>query len=362
MGANRMSGVPRFDDFSEFFDGETPGDEEDKTDPAPVYSSQVSEEPVKRADVHKHIQPAPKKRMSAGTATFLAILTVAFIGFLAYGIVTSMKESQKKEAALQDCEQRAIAVCERYGLQNVSADAAFRQTQYILYCDLTASADGVSDLEFQDQYELMKKLEEIEVEYEHWSVMKTKLTSGGSEYCLNPDDEYTLQIDGQDAYVDLFEADRRFRAELRYDEIYVGLEERYIDSSWYGRHDHVEYCEGFDDLPPQERTVTYSWDYPNGDTRIEAVVGYWDDETGEETDGEIIEIIHHEIPYEYVQKVMATPKPTPKRSYSSSTAKDTPSDPYDVYDYSDPDDFYYDHYDDFFDYEDAEDYFYEHDD
>lgn len=54
--------LPRFDDFSEFFDGETPGDEEDKTDPAPaqVYSPQVSEEPVKSADVHKHIQPAPR--------------------------------------------------------------------------------------------------------------------------------------------------------------------------------------------------------------------------------------------------------------------------------------------------------------
>lgn len=88
----------------------------------------------------------------------------------------------------------------------------------------------------------------------------------------------------------------------------------------------------------------------------------WAQETGEETEGEIIDIIHHAIPYEYVQKVMATPKPMPKRSYSSSTTKDTPSDPYDVYDYSDPDDFYYDHYDDFFDYEDAEDYFYEHDD
>ena len=35
-------------------------------------------------------------------------------------------------------------------------------------------------------------------------------------------------------------------------------------------------------------------------------------------------------------------------------------DPYDAADYYDPEDFYYDHYDDFFDYEEAEDYFYEH--
>lgn len=61
-----------------------------------------------------------------------------------------------------------------------------------------------------------------------------------------------------------------------------------------------------------------------------------------------------------------TPKPTPKKSYSSSSSssssKKTTSktDPYDVYDYVHPDDFYYDHYDDFYDFEDAEDYYYEH--
>ncbi|MDD6441944.1 MAG: hypothetical protein PUG71_07545 [bacterium] len=47
------------------------------------------------------------------------------------------------------------------------------------------------------------------------------------------------------------------------------------------------------------------------------------------------------------------------KNYSSTqsnnhTVKD---DPYDVYDYSDPEDFYYDNYDDFYDYEDAEDYY-----
>lgn len=38
----------------------------------------------------------------------------------------------------------------------------------------------------------------------------------------------------------------------------------------------------------------------------------------------------------------------------------TKRDPYNVNDYCDPDDFYYDYYDDFWDYEDAEDYYYEH--
>ncbi len=48
------------------------------------------------------------------------------------------------------------------------------------------------------------------------------------------------------------------------------------------------------------------------------------------------------------------------KSKSTSSEADTPSDPYNVYDYDDPDDFYYDNYDDFDGYEDAEDYWYDH--
>lgn len=51
----------------------------------------------------------------------------------------------------------------------------------------------------------------------------------------------------------------------------------------------------------------------------------------------------------------STPRPTPK---PSTTPKK--SDPYHASDYSHPDDFYYDYYDDFWDYEDAEDYWERH--
>ena len=42
-------------------------------------------------------------------------------------------------------------------------------------------------------------------------------------------------------------------------------------------------------------------------------------------------------------------------TYPKKTKKT--DDPYNVYDYSDPEDFYYDNYDDFWDYEEAEDYY-----
>ena len=52
-----------------------------------------------------------------------------------------------------------------------------------------------------------------------------------------------------------------------------------------------------------------------------------------------------------------------KNTGSSNTKKknsSAKSDPYDVYDYTHADDFYYDHWDDFSDFEEAEDYFDEH--
>lgn len=53
--------------------------------------------------------------------------------------------------------------------------------------------------------------------------------------------------------------------------------------------------------------------------------------------------------YKYTTKRTTTKKTTTKKY-----------DPYDAADYYNPEDFYYDHYDDFFDYYEAEDYFYEH--
>ena len=51
--------------------------------------------------------------------------------------------------------------------------------------------------------------------------------------------------------------------------------------------------------------------------------------------------------------------PTTTKRYTTTTKKKR-YDPYHAADYYDPEDFYYDHYDDFFDYYDAEDYYYDH--
>ncbi len=60
------------------------------------------------------------------------------------------------------------------------------------------------------------------------------------------------------------------------------------------------------------------------------------------------------------QKPMSTPKPAATPRAISNPTPAAWDDDLDAKDYSHPDDFYYDHYDDFFDYEDAEEYWEDH--
>ncbi|MBQ8966105.1 hypothetical protein [Ruminococcus sp.] len=60
------------------------------------------------------------------------------------------------------------------------------------------------------------------------------------------------------------------------------------------------------------------------------------------------------------RKEKATAAVTIKQYSRAADDTDDSTDPYDADSFYHPDDFYYDHYDDFYDYEDAEDYWYEH--
>ena len=65
-------------------------------------------------------------------------------------------------------------------------------------------------------------------------------------------------------------------------------------------------------------------------------------------------------PNETTTEKATTKAPTTTRPTTTKPTTTHPDDPYDVYDYWDPEDFYEDHWDDFFDYYDAEEYFYDH--
>lgn len=114
---------------------------------------------------------------------------------------------------------------------------------------------------------------------------------------------------------------------------YVGMDEDWIDITSLGAHDELRHNDEMENGKVYQADL---YDFKNRDGAVifsarcvfGSVTQVWD---------------YRDDPWE---------------PYSYTPVYDP--DPYDAKDYSHPDDFYYDHYDDFWDYEDAEDYYYEH--
>ncbi len=126
---------------------------------------------------------------------------------------------------------------------------------------------------------------------------------------------------------------REEKAEARRGVPYVGMHEDWIDITSLGAHDDLRHNDEMKNGEVYEANL-YDFEDSNGAVIFTArclfgqVIQVWDDRDNP-----------------WVRKSY-----TPVYDY----------DPFDAQDYSHPDDFYYDHYDDFWDYEDAENYYYEH--
>lgn len=120
-----------------------------------------------------------------------------------------------------------------------------------------------------------------------------------------------------------------------------GMSEEYIDSTLVGKH--TKYREEYDG------THIYEW-YVYNTRRLRVTC----------ENGAVKEVrknynnVYRKEDGTVVFEVYSVP------SYNYSKKSDEKSDPYNVYDYDDPEDFYDDNYDDFDGYEDAEDYYDEH--
>lgn len=139
---------------------------------------------------------------------------------------------------------------------------------------------------------------------------------------------------------------------------YEGMSEEYINYTMVGRYNERE-----------------EESFSHGEYHITTYIWYakWYDPNSKSIglkvkcqDGKVTDVI--KMNYYWTEDGMPNTRGVPidqfakyKRKYSSkSTEKKKKSDPYDVYEYDDPEDFYYDNYDDFECYEDAEDYFDDH--
>lgn len=143
------------------------------------------------------------------------------------------------------------------------------------------------------------------------------------------------------------ENERQFYANLKTKLPYEGMNEKYIDLTMMGKHDKAILDDAYDDFVYN----LYYWKTNSGDTLLAVTC----------INGEVKSVTKYGEGYFWTAD--GRPDYNGKKPYTSSKNKiksKKTDDRYNVKDYSDPEDFYDDNYDDFFDYEDAEDYYYEH--
>lgn len=128
---------------------------------------------------------------------------------------------------------------------------------------------------------------------------------------------------------------------------YEGMSEAYINCTMMGKADkHINKSNKSD-----WKYDLYYWNANDGNTMLVVTC----------INGEVSHISKYGTGYYWTAD--GKPNYNAKNPYTSSSYKkktkktDKKEDPYDVYEYSDAEDFYYDHEDDFWDYYDAEDYY-----
>ena len=138
------------------------------------------------------------------------------------------------------------------------------------------------------------------------------------------------------------ESNRQFYAGLKTKIPYEGMSESDINKTIMGKYHEI-------DVSSKYGFTDYTWRTNYGDIML-IVTCY---------EGEVSSVSRYGWGYFWTEDI----KPiwngvSPYKNKNSSTKKS--DDAYNVQDYSDPEDFYYDNYDDFWEYEEAEDYYNEH--
>ena len=140
------------------------------------------------------------------------------------------------------------------------------------------------------------------------------------------------------------EEEERYKEEIRKDQPFRGMEQRYISITKWGPYDRRTE-ENYRENGEVKKQVTYTWRNIGGSV-YSAVC----------RDGEVVDLIRYVSSSSSSYRGKSRGYSFSGRSSSGKSVNSSRKDEYDVYDYDDPEDFYYDHEDEFDSFEDAEDY------
>lgn len=271
-----------------------------------------------------------------------SITIIALIGFI---IIVSNIERKK---AMDKCLDEVIEVCTDLGFCNINANVRY-DYQYKLYY-LYIEGEGAEDKSPSKMLDAITKLNEIEVDFNKKHTFPTYVFDGKQYEQRKNSKDSELYVDGNMIYTTKTQRINEAKEFYRNIEPYKGMSEDYINLTSFGKANVVDTSNYKDYLTfhNKDEYKKYIWKYPDGSIKAEATVRYWDNQHNRSTDGYISYITFYDQPI-----------PT-KSNYNYSSTKSKSKDYYNVEDYSDPEDFYYDYEDDFDDYYDAEDYYYDH--
>ena len=152
------------------------------------------------------------------------------------------------------------------------------------------------------------------------------------------------------------ERERELRASYATKVPYEGMSEKYINDTLVGKADRHDSEKVNGGMRSEFVVEDYVW-YSDDGRDITLIVKC--------KEGIVTDVIKYGIGYYWTADgkpdfSAVNPYRTNSKSSRKTSSKTQKDDPYDVYSYSDEEDFYYDNYDDFDSYEDAEDYYNEH--
>lgn len=273
---------------------------------------------------------------------------MCFLVSLASIISIMITNGFDRKNEMDKCLDKAIEICKDYGFYNINTDIHYDYNKKVFY--LNIDAEGAADKSPSEMIEVIMSLYKADVDYNNKSTYPSFVFDGKQYELMYNKGDRELYVDGNMIYTTKTQRINEAKEFYRNIEPYKGMSEDYINLTSFGKANVVDTSNYKDYLTfhNKDEYKKYIWKYPDGSIKAEATVRYWDNQHNRSTDGYISYITFYDQPI-----------PT-KSNYNYSSTKSKSKDYYNVEDYSDPEDFYYDYEDDFDDYYDAEDYYYDH--
>ncbi len=287
------------------------------------------------------------------TKIYIVIVLVVIVAMIAGGIYLNQKsidnaynyaitliQNGSHEGALAELEKANPNLLERKEFKD---DIKYQKLNEAYKNTVPLYAYALAQLEYNDEnksmYTVNDYLELIPTDYSGELCDEIKTFKGNFkpqyeqflEEQKRRDEELRLRIE---------ESERQYYAKLKTKIPYEGMSETHINKTIMGKYHDI-------DTSSKYGNTKYYWKTNSGDIMLIVTC----------KEGKVTSISRYGWDYYWtadLKPIWNGTNPYKNKKSSSSKKKE---DPYNVNDYSDPEDFYYDNYDDFWEYEEAEDYY-----